>query len=72
MTLLKIKYKRQRLRRKIVQEVKVYSGGHNLLVNIPIGIARNLKIEKGDLFEFITDRKKEIQRFRIIKKTKTS
>lgn len=58
----------QRLRRKIVKEVKVYDGGHNLMVKIPAKITRNLKIEKGDTFRFITDRKRKFQSFEIIKK----
>ena len=68
MTLLKIKHKRQRIRRKIIQEVKVYRGSHNLMVNIPTKIVKNLKIEKGDTFRFITDRKRRYQSFEIIKK----
>jgi len=47
MTLLKVKYKRQRLRRKIVQEVKVYTGGHNLLVNIEEK-AKRCNLNKSD------------------------
>jgi len=62
------RHKIKRVRRKIVQGVKVYRGSHNLMVNIPIKIVRNLKIEKGDLFRFITDRKRKFQTFEIIKK----
>ena len=57
----------KRFRRRITKEVKVHKHNQNLSVNIPQKIRRNLKIEKGDLFEFITDRRKEFQRFRIIK-----
>ena len=57
----------KRLRRKITKNAQVYEHNQNLSITIPQKIRRNLKIEKGDIFEFVTDRKKEIQKFRIIK-----
>ena len=58
----------KRLRRKITKSAKIIYDGRQYNLRIPIKIVRNLKIEKGDLFEFVTDRKKEIQKFRIVKK----
>ena len=58
----------KRLRRKITKSAKIIYDGRKYNLRITIKIVRNLKIEKGDLFEFITDRKKEIQKFRIVKK----
>ena len=59
----------KRLKRKMRKMMKiVYHGRSQFSVNIPIKIVKNLKIKRGDLFEFITDRKKEVQKFRIIKK----
>ena len=58
----------KRLKRKICKRVKIVYHGRQFSIGIPIKIVKNLKIEHGDWFEFITDRKKEIQKFRIIKK----
>jgi len=64
-----MKHRKKRLRRKIVKTVKVCFAGRGFTMRIPIDIARNLRVEKGCKFEFITDRKKEVQKFRIIKKS---
>ena len=64
-----ISYNKKRLRRRIIKQVKVYDNKHNLSVNIPQSIKRNLKIEKGDIFRFVTDRKRKFQTFEIIKKS---
>jgi len=65
---MKIRTKKvRRLKRKINRTVKIIDDGKQFNVRIPIKIVRNLKIKGGDLFEFITDRKKEIQKFRILK-----
>ena len=62
-----MEHKKKRLRRKIIKKVKITFDNRGSNMRIPINIMRNLKIEKGDLFEFITDRKKEVQKFKIIK-----
>lgn len=63
-----MRMRKKRLGRRIVKEVSIYDNNHNLFVNIPQNIRRNLKIEKGYLFRFITDRKRRFQSFEVIKK----
>ena len=66
-----MEHKKKRLRKKIVKEVKITFDIRGYSMRIPVDIARNLKIEKGDLFKFITDRKRRFQTFEIIKKPKS-
>jgi len=68
----KKKYKKKRLPRKITKEVSVFLHTNCLSVLIPSTVSRNLNIEKGDKMRLITDRKRHLQYFKIIKKEEVS
>lgn len=56
------------IRKKISKDIKIRYDGNQYSIGIPIDIVKNLKIEEGDIFRFITNRKKRFQSFEIIKK----
>ena len=56
------------IRRKISKDIKIRYDGNQYSIGIPLDIVKNLKIEKGDTFRFITDRKRRFQTFEIIKR----